>query len=424
MGTVEHFDETQQALEEIFRVLRPGGCAIIGVPNRCDPFLRPLMVAVMYRLGLYGYGFEKSYTRRTFRRMLERCGFEVTAETGILFIPGWLRIIDLAANAWAPPFVGRLTGLACAPFDHLSRRSAVPAPARLPAGDRGGQAGTVGTAGAASGRMFRRPAKVASRARGGRNRSLAGCRHSARISADSTTRGPGRLKYWLPSHITTRPLRTARKRDHSGLPGQRLHLPPGAVDVEAARHYGDDVRIGGEELPGVEVAGVLARTPRSGSRPPRNPPARVPSWRPSSAVRSTPRRRWRAGGRRSGSAARTACSRPFSSRATSASPRSGAPSAAATLRMSLHMSPSPIGSSVTMTGRDVTSSQTARSTSLRLTAHTSHCVCVTMTVGASSVEEVGVDAVHRQPFGHDRPHLAVYRLSGGVEAHLRRRAGR
>ena len=123
MGTVEHFDETQQALEEIFRVLRPGGRAIIGVPNRCDPFLRPLMVAVMYRLGLYGYGFEKSYTRRTFRRMLEQCGFEVTAETGILFIPGWLRIIDLAANAWAPRFVSRLTGLACAPFDHISRRS-------------------------------------------------------------------------------------------------------------------------------------------------------------------------------------------------------------------------------------------------------------------------------------------------------------
>ena len=124
MGTVEHFDETQQAIEEIFRVLRPGGRAVIGVPNRCDPFLRPLMVAIMYRLGLYGYGFEKSYTRRTFRRMLERAGFEVTAETGILFIPGWLRIVDLAANAWAPRFVSRLTGLACAPFDHLSRRFA------------------------------------------------------------------------------------------------------------------------------------------------------------------------------------------------------------------------------------------------------------------------------------------------------------
>ena len=122
MGTVEHFDETQQALEEIFRVLRPGGRAIIGVPNRCDPFLRPLLVVAMYRLGLYGYGFEKSYTRRKFRRMLQRAGFEVTAETGILFIPGGLRIVDLAANAWAPRFVSRITGLACAPFDHLSRR--------------------------------------------------------------------------------------------------------------------------------------------------------------------------------------------------------------------------------------------------------------------------------------------------------------
>ena len=123
MGTVEHFDDTDGAVREIFRVLRPGGRAIVGVPNRHDPFLRPLLVVLLYRMGLYGYGFEKSYTRRTFRRMLERCGFEVTAETGILFIPGWLRIVDLAANAWAPPFVGRLTGLACAPFDHLSRRS-------------------------------------------------------------------------------------------------------------------------------------------------------------------------------------------------------------------------------------------------------------------------------------------------------------
>ena len=62
MGTVEHFDETQGALGEIYRILAHGGCAIIGVPNRWDPFLRPLLVAILYRLRLYGYGFEKSYT--------------------------------------------------------------------------------------------------------------------------------------------------------------------------------------------------------------------------------------------------------------------------------------------------------------------------------------------------------------------------
>ena len=46
MGTIEHFDETEQAVKEMARVLKPGGRAIIGVPNRHDPFLRPLLATV------------------------------------------------------------------------------------------------------------------------------------------------------------------------------------------------------------------------------------------------------------------------------------------------------------------------------------------------------------------------------------------
>jgi SAM-dependent methyltransferase len=118
MGTIEHIEETEEAVREIFRVLRPGGRAIIGVPNRWDPFLRPLMVAVLYRLGLYGYGYEKSYSRRDLRQMLERAGFELVAETGILFIPGWLRMLDLACRVWCRP-LSRFTGLAVRTFAWL-----------------------------------------------------------------------------------------------------------------------------------------------------------------------------------------------------------------------------------------------------------------------------------------------------------------
>ncbi|MCX6550425.1 MAG: methyltransferase domain-containing protein, partial [Acidobacteria bacterium] len=120
MGTIEHFDETELAVAEIFRVLRPGGRAIVGVPNRYDPFLRAPMVAVMSALGLYGYGYEKSYSRRALRRMVERAGFRVTAETAILFIPGWLRMLDLACHAWCRPLTV-ITGALVRPFVMLDR---------------------------------------------------------------------------------------------------------------------------------------------------------------------------------------------------------------------------------------------------------------------------------------------------------------
>jgi SAM-dependent methyltransferase len=54
MGTIEHFDDTERAVEEMARVLKPGGRAIVGVPNRHDPFLRPLLATALQAVGLYG----------------------------------------------------------------------------------------------------------------------------------------------------------------------------------------------------------------------------------------------------------------------------------------------------------------------------------------------------------------------------------
>jgi len=118
MGTIEHFAETERAVEEIARVLKPGGRAIVGVPNRFDPFLRPLFVAALQAVGLYGYGYEKSYSRRALRQMLEGAGLEVVAETAILFVPGWLRMLDLACHAWCRPLAA-VTGALMRPFAFL-----------------------------------------------------------------------------------------------------------------------------------------------------------------------------------------------------------------------------------------------------------------------------------------------------------------
>jgi SAM-dependent methyltransferase len=115
MGTIEHFDETEQAVAEIARVLKPGGRAIVGVPNRYDPFLRPALAALMQAAGIYQYGFEKSYSRRTLREMLERAGLRAVAETAILFIPGWLRMLDLACHSWCRP-LATITGACVQPF--------------------------------------------------------------------------------------------------------------------------------------------------------------------------------------------------------------------------------------------------------------------------------------------------------------------
>ncbi|MDP1569702.1 MAG: methyltransferase domain-containing protein [Vicinamibacterales bacterium] len=120
MGTIEHFDETERAVGEIARVLKPGGRAIIGVPNRHDPFLRPVLATVMQAVGAYGYGYEKSYSRRALRRMLEGAGLEVVAETAILFMPGWLRMLDLACHTWCRPLAA-VTGALVRPFMYLDR---------------------------------------------------------------------------------------------------------------------------------------------------------------------------------------------------------------------------------------------------------------------------------------------------------------
>jgi SAM-dependent methyltransferase len=123
MGTIEHIDEYRDTLREIHRVLKVGGTAIIGVPNFWDPFLRPLLVTVMEALGRYPYAPEKSFTRGELRRDVEAAGLSVTKMTGILLLPGVLRMLDLflhVRRGWA----ARRTEWFIRPFDAAEKRFA------------------------------------------------------------------------------------------------------------------------------------------------------------------------------------------------------------------------------------------------------------------------------------------------------------
>ena len=67
--------------------------------------------------------------------MLEDAGLDVVAETAILFIPGWLRMLDLACHSWCRPFAA-VTGSLVRPFVFLDRHVLNPRPIVMPTSER------------------------------------------------------------------------------------------------------------------------------------------------------------------------------------------------------------------------------------------------------------------------------------------------
>ena len=125
MGTIEHIAEYEQALAEIHRVLKPGGLAIIGVPYRWDPFLRPLIAWLLQRLDRYPYSPERSFSATHLRALVARSGLRVVSHTGLMILPGALRMLDLVCHLRRHP-LERLTGALVAPFEAAELRWAWP----------------------------------------------------------------------------------------------------------------------------------------------------------------------------------------------------------------------------------------------------------------------------------------------------------
>lgn len=121
MGTIEHIPEYVQSLCEVRRVLREGGRAVVGVPYKWNPFLRPLLVSLLELMGRYPYAPEKSFGARELQRDIESAGLEVLERTGILALPGVLRMLDLYLLKHNVS-LGKLTSALAAPFEYCESR--------------------------------------------------------------------------------------------------------------------------------------------------------------------------------------------------------------------------------------------------------------------------------------------------------------
>ena len=121
MGTIEHVKEYEIVVQEIQRVLKTGGKAIIGVPHKWDIFLRPLLVNVLDLFGKYLYAPETSMAASKLKRIVERSDLRVLYRTGLLLMPGFIRMADLYFYTRGIP-LHKLTPLLLWPFEQFESR--------------------------------------------------------------------------------------------------------------------------------------------------------------------------------------------------------------------------------------------------------------------------------------------------------------
>jgi ubiquinone/menaquinone biosynthesis C-methylase UbiE len=77
-GIIEHVPETEKCIQQINRVLKPNGYLIIHVPHKISFFTINKILQKLF--GIWSSGYEKSFTKPSFRTLLRKNGFTIIKE--------------------------------------------------------------------------------------------------------------------------------------------------------------------------------------------------------------------------------------------------------------------------------------------------------------------------------------------------------
>jgi SAM-dependent methyltransferase len=87
-GLMEHFRDPSPLLAENHRVLRPGGHALVDVPQRYHPYT--VMKHILIALGRWFAGWETEYSIGELEQLVARHGFKIRHAYGDWMVPGLL----------------------------------------------------------------------------------------------------------------------------------------------------------------------------------------------------------------------------------------------------------------------------------------------------------------------------------------------